>query len=105
MLAGGWCVLFFSLSGCKLPTYILPALPLLALVVGAYVAASRTSVRAMTVILVVGAENDRRVLFFRGLDNRAGDVVRSAVRVHLHDRVAVCAGVSDQCCGIDQRQG
>ena len=26
-LAGLWCVLFFSLSGCKLPTYILPALP------------------------------------------------------------------------------
>jgi 4-amino-4-deoxy-L-arabinose transferase-like glycosyltransferase len=34
MLAGGWCVLFFSLSGCKLPTYILPAFPPLALVLG-----------------------------------------------------------------------
>jgi hypothetical protein len=36
LLAGGWCVLFFSLSGCKLPTYILPALPLLALVIGRF---------------------------------------------------------------------
>jgi hypothetical protein len=36
LLAGGWCVLFFSLSGCKLPTYILPAFPFLALAVGCY---------------------------------------------------------------------
>jgi 4-amino-4-deoxy-L-arabinose transferase-like glycosyltransferase len=36
LLAGSWCVFFFSLSGCKLPTYILPAFPPLALVLGAY---------------------------------------------------------------------
>jgi 4-amino-4-deoxy-L-arabinose transferase-like glycosyltransferase len=41
LLAGGWCVLFFSLSGCKLPTYILPAFPMLALALGYFVAASR----------------------------------------------------------------
>jgi hypothetical protein len=35
-LAGSWCVLFFTLSSCKLPTYILPALPFLALVIGAF---------------------------------------------------------------------
>jgi hypothetical protein len=40
LLAGGWCVFFFSLSGCKLPTYILPALPPLALALGYYVATS-----------------------------------------------------------------
>jgi 4-amino-4-deoxy-L-arabinose transferase-like glycosyltransferase len=40
LLAGGWCVLFFSLSGCKLPTYILPALPPLALALGYYVTAT-----------------------------------------------------------------
>jgi 4-amino-4-deoxy-L-arabinose transferase-like glycosyltransferase len=34
LLAGGWCVLFFSLSGSKLPTYILPAFPPLALALG-----------------------------------------------------------------------
>src|SRR5262249_42886611 len=34
LLAGGWCVLFFSLSDCKLPTYILPAYPFLALAFG-----------------------------------------------------------------------
>jgi hypothetical protein len=34
LLAGGWCVLFFSLSGCKLPTYILPAFPFFALAMG-----------------------------------------------------------------------
>lgn len=37
LLAFGWCVLFFSLSGCKRQGYILPALPLLALIVGAFV--------------------------------------------------------------------
>jgi 4-amino-4-deoxy-L-arabinose transferase-like glycosyltransferase len=44
LLGGGWCVLFFSLSGCKLPTYILPALPLLALALGDHIAASSWSV-------------------------------------------------------------
>jgi 4-amino-4-deoxy-L-arabinose transferase-like glycosyltransferase len=34
LLGGGWGVLFFTLSGCKLPTYVLPAFPLLALAAG-----------------------------------------------------------------------
>ena len=37
VLAFAWCVLFFSLSGCKRQGYILPALPLLALIVGTFV--------------------------------------------------------------------
>ncbi|HZU38300.1 MAG TPA: dolichol-phosphate mannosyltransferase, partial [Gemmataceae bacterium] len=41
LLNGGWCVLFFSLSGSKLPTYILPAYPALALATGYYVSQSR----------------------------------------------------------------
>jgi hypothetical protein len=40
LLAGAWCVLFFSLSGCKLPTYILPAFPILALALGTFIARS-----------------------------------------------------------------
>jgi 4-amino-4-deoxy-L-arabinose transferase-like glycosyltransferase len=40
LLAGGWCLLFFSLSGCKLPTYILPAFPPLALALGVYLTVS-----------------------------------------------------------------
>ncbi len=38
LLAGGWGVLFFTLSGCKLPTYVLPAFPPLALAVGYFLA-------------------------------------------------------------------
>jgi hypothetical protein len=38
LLAGGWCVLFFSLSGCKLPTYVLPAFGPLCLAAGGFVA-------------------------------------------------------------------
>ena len=34
MLAGLWCLAFFSIGGSKLPTYILPAYPLLALALG-----------------------------------------------------------------------
>jgi hypothetical protein len=37
LLAGGWCVLFFSLSDCKLPTYIMPAFPPLALALGYFI--------------------------------------------------------------------
>jgi 4-amino-4-deoxy-L-arabinose transferase-like glycosyltransferase len=40
LLGGGWCVLFFSLSACKLPTYVLPALPPLALALGHFLAHS-----------------------------------------------------------------
>lgn len=36
LLAGGWGVFFFTLSSCKLPTYILPSLPFLALAVGCF---------------------------------------------------------------------
>jgi 4-amino-4-deoxy-L-arabinose transferase-like glycosyltransferase len=38
VLAGGWVVLFFSLSACKLPTYVLPALPFLCLALGHFLA-------------------------------------------------------------------
>jgi 4-amino-4-deoxy-L-arabinose transferase-like glycosyltransferase len=41
LLAGGWCVLFFTVSGSKLPTYILPAFPPLALLLGHYIASTR----------------------------------------------------------------
>ena len=41
LLAGLWCVAFFSFSGSKLPTYILPAYPPLCLVLGEYVARTR----------------------------------------------------------------
>jgi 4-amino-4-deoxy-L-arabinose transferase-like glycosyltransferase len=34
LLAGGWCVLFFTLSACKLPTYVLPAAPFFGLAAG-----------------------------------------------------------------------
>jgi dolichol-phosphate mannosyltransferase len=36
LTAGCWCILFFSLSGCKRPSYILPAIPPLALALGSY---------------------------------------------------------------------
>jgi 4-amino-4-deoxy-L-arabinose transferase-like glycosyltransferase len=41
LLAGGWCLLFFTASGSKLPTYILPAFPPLALALGYCLSVSR----------------------------------------------------------------
>jgi hypothetical protein len=48
LLAGGWCVLFFTLSSCKLPTYILPAFPFLALALGQALVSSRWSSSRLT---------------------------------------------------------
>jgi 4-amino-4-deoxy-L-arabinose transferase-like glycosyltransferase len=47
LLSGLWCVAFFSMSGCKLPTYILPAFPCLTLVLGDFIAHSKWQ-RTMT---------------------------------------------------------
>jgi 4-amino-4-deoxy-L-arabinose transferase-like glycosyltransferase len=41
LLAGLWCLAFFSISGSKLPTYILPAFPLLALALGDFIARTK----------------------------------------------------------------
>jgi 4-amino-4-deoxy-L-arabinose transferase-like glycosyltransferase len=38
LLAGSWCVGFFTISTCKLPTYILPAFPPLCLALGHFIA-------------------------------------------------------------------
>jgi 4-amino-4-deoxy-L-arabinose transferase-like glycosyltransferase len=54
LLAGGWCVFFFSCSGSKLPTYILPAYPFLCLAVGEFVARTRWNTATSTRLLVGG---------------------------------------------------
>jgi 4-amino-4-deoxy-L-arabinose transferase-like glycosyltransferase len=54
LLAGGWCVFFFSCSGSKLPTYILPAYPFLCLAVGEFVARTDWNVAFRTRALVGG---------------------------------------------------
>jgi 4-amino-4-deoxy-L-arabinose transferase-like glycosyltransferase len=55
LLAGGWCVLFFTLSGCKLPTYVLPAFPPLALALGYFLAQSRWNRSRVPAIVATGA--------------------------------------------------
>ncbi|MFO0802022.1 MAG: glycosyltransferase family 39 protein [Gemmataceae bacterium] len=52
-LAGGWCVLFFSVSGSKLPTYILPAYPFLCLALGEFLARSRWNAAPVTRVAFV----------------------------------------------------
>jgi hypothetical protein len=52
LLAGGWCVFFFSCSGSKLPTYVLPAYPFLCLAVGEFVARTRWNTAFRTRALV-----------------------------------------------------
>jgi hypothetical protein len=62
LIAGTWCVFFFSMSGSKLPTYILPALPMLALALGAFLSGSKwatarttSAAVAMTFLLMTAA--------------------------------------------------
>ncbi len=52
LLAGVWCVLFFSLSGSKLPTYILPAFPCLCLALGDFIARTHWSTSRLTRVCV-----------------------------------------------------
>jgi 4-amino-4-deoxy-L-arabinose transferase-like glycosyltransferase len=54
LLTGLWCCLFFSLSGSKLPTYVLPAFPFLCLALGEYVAKGRWDGMLFTRLLVGG---------------------------------------------------
>ncbi|HEY7156620.1 MAG TPA: glycosyltransferase [Gemmataceae bacterium] len=58
LLAALWCLLFFSVSGCKRPAYILPAMPLLALALGCYLnifvpRGSRMAQRATLLVLLL----------------------------------------------------
>jgi hypothetical protein len=48
LLAGGWCVFFFSLSGSKLPTYVLPAFPSLSLALAYFLTAQKWHTRTCT---------------------------------------------------------
>jgi 4-amino-4-deoxy-L-arabinose transferase-like glycosyltransferase len=52
LLAGGWCLFFFSCSGSKLPTYILPAYPFLCLAIGEFVARTKWNTAFRTRALV-----------------------------------------------------
>ena len=56
MLLGGlWCVFFFTLSQCKLPTYIMPAFPPLALALGYFLVNSRWQASRLPRNLATGA--------------------------------------------------
>jgi hypothetical protein len=49
LLAGGWCLFFFTLSQCKLPTYIMPAFPVLCLAFGHFLVNSRVSLLSLRI--------------------------------------------------------
>jgi 4-amino-4-deoxy-L-arabinose transferase-like glycosyltransferase len=55
LIAGAWCVFFFSCSGSKLPTYVLPAYPFLCLAVGEFVARTRWNVAVRTRVMIGAA--------------------------------------------------
>jgi 4-amino-4-deoxy-L-arabinose transferase-like glycosyltransferase len=63
LLAFGWCLLFFSLSGCKRPGYILPALPLAALILGTLVTHGLPWQRWMHAVSEIGHRSARRLTF------------------------------------------
>jgi 4-amino-4-deoxy-L-arabinose transferase-like glycosyltransferase len=47
ILVAGWCLFFFTLSQCKLPTYIMPAFPPLCLAFGYFLVNRRVSLAAI----------------------------------------------------------
>jgi 4-amino-4-deoxy-L-arabinose transferase-like glycosyltransferase len=53
LLSGLWCVFFFSCSGSKLPTYVLPAFPFLCLALGEFVARTHWNTAVVTRVMVV----------------------------------------------------
>jgi 4-amino-4-deoxy-L-arabinose transferase-like glycosyltransferase len=55
LIAGAWCVFFFSCSGSKLPTYILPAYPFLCLALGEFVARTRWNDAIATRVMIGAA--------------------------------------------------
>ncbi len=52
LLAGLWCAFFFSCSGSKLPTYILPAYPFLCLALGEFISRTRWNTSVATPAMV-----------------------------------------------------
>jgi hypothetical protein len=47
LMGGGWCLFFFTLSQCKLPTYIMPAFPPLCLAFGHFLVSRRVPLSAL----------------------------------------------------------
>jgi 4-amino-4-deoxy-L-arabinose transferase-like glycosyltransferase len=92
-----WCVIFFSLSGCKRVGYILPALPLLSLCVGWFLGEWMTCLRPATlrvglagaVVLFVGLLVGVQVFLPRYHRSFA---LRGQIRRHLEE-LAVADGV------------
>jgi 4-amino-4-deoxy-L-arabinose transferase-like glycosyltransferase len=113
LLAGGWCVLFFSLSGSKLPTYVLPAFPPLTLALGHFLANSRWAVSRWTRGTVVLTGLLLLALHYGGIPwfanfhspmSRADEVARYCERTPVVcfprgcDSVAFYLGRDDLCC-------
>jgi 4-amino-4-deoxy-L-arabinose transferase-like glycosyltransferase len=55
LLAGGWCIFFFTLSQCKLPTYVMPAFPPLCLAFGHFLVHSRWQTSRLPRFAAIGA--------------------------------------------------
>jgi 4-amino-4-deoxy-L-arabinose transferase-like glycosyltransferase len=55
LLAASWCLFFFTLSQCKLPTYIMPAFPPLCLALGHFLVNSRWQAARLSRVVASGA--------------------------------------------------
>jgi hypothetical protein len=92
LLAGLWCLLFFSASGCKRPSYILPAMPPLALALGCYVDAACSAGRIRRAHWACAAAGTFLVLFGAAQLLLPGYAGKYSLRDQLVPHAGACAG-------------
>jgi 4-amino-4-deoxy-L-arabinose transferase-like glycosyltransferase len=97
VLGGMWTIFFFSLSSCKLPTYILPAFPLLALGMGAMLdhgLKSSEMPTTLTRMLKVVPQWANPIIVFAGLVVVLLDVfLTTETLINLWMDIAIAVGV------------
>jgi 4-amino-4-deoxy-L-arabinose transferase-like glycosyltransferase len=92
LLAGLWALLFFSASGCKRPSYILPAMPPLALALGCYVDAAWEAGRLRRALWACAATACFVVLFGAALCLLPDYARRFSLRDYVTPHAPACAG-------------
>jgi 4-amino-4-deoxy-L-arabinose transferase-like glycosyltransferase len=97
LLAGLWSLAFFSASGCKRPSYILPAMPPLALALGCYLDAAFASGRVRVAHWGCAAAATFLLLFGAAQFLLPGYARKYSLREQIAPHAGACAAVPVMC--------